>query len=102
VPLTQSLYVSGAVASTEHVLIDVGTNYYVEVCALQLERRRLSSTFTSVVLAQRPPHYPLLTVAPQMTADGGQEYCKRKVDKLRANINDLQEVRLWGRWLGFL
>jgi prefoldin alpha subunit len=36
VPLTQSLYVSGTVASTEHVLIDVGTNYYVEVCDVQL------------------------------------------------------------------
>ncbi len=30
-PLTQSLYVSGTVASTEQVLVDIGTGYYVEV-----------------------------------------------------------------------
>lgn len=30
VPLTSSLYVPGALASTEHVLVDVGTGYYVE------------------------------------------------------------------------
>ena len=32
-PLTQSLYVSGSVASVESVLVDVGTGYYVEVGA---------------------------------------------------------------------
>jgi hypothetical protein len=31
VPLTQSLYVPGELASTETVLVDVGTGYFVEV-----------------------------------------------------------------------
>ncbi|GAB7361038.1 hypothetical protein MBLNU230_g1079t1 [Neophaeotheca triangularis] len=30
VPLTSSLYVPGTLASTEHVLVDVGTGFYVE------------------------------------------------------------------------
>ena len=31
VPLTQSLYVPGELADTEHVLVDIGTGYFVEV-----------------------------------------------------------------------
>ena len=30
VPLTGSLYVPGTLADTEHVLVDIGTGYYVE------------------------------------------------------------------------
>lgn len=30
-PLTQSVYVSGSLASVEHILVDIGTNYFVEV-----------------------------------------------------------------------
>jgi prefoldin alpha subunit len=30
-PLTESLYVSGALESVESVLLEVGTGYYVEV-----------------------------------------------------------------------
>ena len=30
VPLTSSLYVPGKLADTEHVLVDVGTGFYVE------------------------------------------------------------------------
>ena len=32
VPLTQSLYVPGELASTDTVLVDIGTGYFVEVC----------------------------------------------------------------------
>jgi hypothetical protein len=31
-PLTSSLYVKGKVASTDTLLVNVGTDYYVEVC----------------------------------------------------------------------
>ena len=31
VPLTQSLYVPGELADTDHVLVDIGTGYFVEV-----------------------------------------------------------------------
>ena len=30
VPLTSSLYVPGKVADTEHVIVDIGTGFYVE------------------------------------------------------------------------
>jgi prefoldin subunit 5 len=30
-PLTQSLYVKGKVAETEKVMVNIGTDYYVEV-----------------------------------------------------------------------
>ena len=30
VPLTSSLYVPGTVADTEHVIVDIGTGFYVE------------------------------------------------------------------------
>ncbi len=30
VPLTSSLYVPGKIADTEHVIVDVGTGFYVE------------------------------------------------------------------------
>jgi prefoldin subunit 5 len=32
-PLTPSLYVNGSVASTETVMVDIGTGYFVEVGA---------------------------------------------------------------------
>ncbi len=30
-PLTSSVYVNGTLASTESVLVDIGTGYYIEV-----------------------------------------------------------------------
>lgn len=33
-PLTGSLYVKGKVASTEQLLVNIGTDYFVEVCLL--------------------------------------------------------------------
>jgi hypothetical protein len=36
IPLTSSLYVSGTLDSTDKVLVDIGTGYYVEVCHVRL------------------------------------------------------------------
>ena len=36
VPLTQSLYVPGELADTEHVLVDIGTGYFVEVRVVRM------------------------------------------------------------------
>nr|XP_023903982.1 probable prefoldin subunit 5 [Quercus suber] len=38
VPLTSSLYVPGKLADTEHVLVDVGTGFYVEKTATEAEK----------------------------------------------------------------
>lgn len=40
-PLTESLYVPAKLADTEHVLVDVGTGYYVQVWAGNFQRRML-------------------------------------------------------------
>lgn len=56
-PLTESLYVTGEVADTQNVMVDIGTNYYVE-----------------------------------MTCDAGIQYCNRKAEKLRGEIDNLQKV----------
>ena len=38
VPLTNSLYVPGKLSDTEHVIVDIGTGYYVKkVIAYQLK-----------------------------------------------------------------
>lgn len=56
-PLTSSLYVPGSLVSTDKVLVDVGTGYFVE-----------------------------------MTADEGKDFCKRKVTKLKENVDALAQV----------
>ncbi|GAX80580.1 hypothetical protein CEUSTIGMA_g8017.t1 [Chlamydomonas eustigma] len=56
-PLTSSVFVNGTIASTENVMIDIGTGYYVE-----------------------------------MSAQEGQDYCKRKVAKLQENLSAVQQL----------
>lgn len=34
-PLTSSVYVAGELASTDTVLVNIGTGYYMEVCILR-------------------------------------------------------------------
>nr|POE47684.1 prefoldin subunit 5 [Quercus suber] len=38
VPLTSSLYVPGKLADTEHVLVDIGTGFYVEKTTIEAEK----------------------------------------------------------------
>ncbi len=89
-PLTQSLYVSGEVASVDQVLIDIGTNYYVEVCA---------GLLLPSVVACRPVRGPgagltcLLPCVLQMTTEQAQEYLRRKLQKLQVSMNEVQQVR---------
>ena len=56
VPLTSSLYVSGTLGSTEKVLLDIGTGYFVE-----------------------------------KTPDDGVDYCKRKVNLVKENMDKILE-----------
>ena len=41
VPLTQSVYVAGELADTDHILLDIGTGYFVEVRCADLAERVL-------------------------------------------------------------
>ena len=36
VPVTSSLYVNGTVTKPDKVLVDIGTGYFVEVCAMSI------------------------------------------------------------------
>lgn len=56
-PLTSSLYVTGKLASTDQVVVDIGTGYWIE-----------------------------------MKSDKGVDYCKRKVNALKENIDGLSGV----------
>eukprot|EP00798_Chlamydomonas_sp_ICE-L_P021137 gene21137-28025_t len=50
-PLTQSLYVSGKIASVESVIVDVGTGYYVEMSCADGEsycKRKVSKLHNSL------------------------------------------------------
>jgi hypothetical protein len=56
VPLTSSLYVPGKLSDTEHVLVDVGTGYYVKKV-----RSYLPSA--PVPLPALPPSIPILHIS---------------------------------------
>ena len=44
-PLTSSLYVPGTISDHEHVVVDVGTGYYVKkVCARVVPGRKVLSS----------------------------------------------------------
>jgi hypothetical protein len=113
-PLTESLYISGAMESVEKVLIDIGTGYFVEVrplaarlhrtchpvlprwqCAAQPspacpEERAAGPTpdaHTSAH-ARSPDHRRSL----QHDLDAGVDYCKRKVNLVREKVEQLYQA----------
>jgi hypothetical protein len=96
-PMTQSLYVPGTLASKDKILVDIGTNYYVEVGHWAISTHRIGACMQ----ADLKPGSLLL--CRQMTTEQGQEYCRRKVDKLRKTTEGLQQVHAWDilptRWL---
>lgn len=57
-PLTQSLYVEGELADADHVLVDIGTGYYL-----------------------------------QKSLAGGVDYCKRRVQGLADNVQEVHKLR---------
>lgn len=79
-PLTSSVYVNGQLESVDKVLIDVGTGYFVEVRACgHPGSNRAIPTFRSCCLAQK-------------STDGGIDFCKRKVQYLRTQLETLTEM----------
>ncbi|KAL9061771.1 MAG: hypothetical protein Q9206_000341 [Seirophora lacunosa] len=71
VPLTPSLYVPGKLASTETVLVDIGTGFYVEKvsCGPSTQPPKTSTT---------PP--------------AAQLFYTSKVDELGKNLKDLEKI----------
>eukprot|EP00976_Prorocentrum_cordatum_P004084 80012-Prorocentrum_minimum.AAC.1 len=73
IPLTSSLYVSGTLGSTDKVLVDVGTGYYVEGAHQRFADGN-----------------PLLHM--QKSPMDGTDFCKRKVLMLKDNMEKLHMV----------
>ena len=78
VPLTPSLYVPGKLASTDVVLVDIGTGFYVEkVCHLIKEYVGRGVELISKKI-QTPP--------------AAREFYSRKVEELGKNLLDLEKI----------
>jgi hypothetical protein len=89
VPLTESLYAPGKLGSTDKVLLDIGTGYFVEVRGWRLRRQhcgwRLQRQHCAALT--RPP------ARAQYTPADGVDFCRRKVNLLRENVDKLGEAR---------
>ena len=77
VPLTTSLYVPGKLADTEHVIVDVGTGFYVEKVHIQF--------LHNLMLESRSAN------TPKTTKDATKFY-EAKVEELGANLKDLESI----------
>ncbi|KAI9827581.1 MAG: subunit of tubulin prefoldin [Thelocarpon impressellum] len=77
VPLTTSLYAPGTLADAEHVIVDVGTGFYVE-------KVRAPADITRPPSLTRP-------LRAQTTKDATAFYAA-KVDDLGANLKDLEQI----------
>jgi len=98
VPLTQSLYVPGELADTDHVLVDIGTGYFVEVRGsvhtVCIPRPWLVSLVYGMSRATScRPNQSSVRGLEQKTMDQGVDYCKRKVNLIAENLNKISKVR---------
>ena len=84
VPLTSSLYVPGKLNDTEHVIVDVGTGYYVK-------KVRSSLAPPSSVLRAMPARNAHRCRLPQTRAQATKHY-ETKVEYIRTNLEALQET----------
>lgn len=74
VPLTNSLYVPGKLSDVEHVLVDVGTGYFVKKVHLSIQ-----TVLTQLI--------PAAQTRPQAV-----KYYNEKVDYLKTNLDTLEET----------
>jgi prefoldin alpha subunit len=76
VPLTNSLYVPGKLSDPEHVIVDVGTGYYVQ------KVRKTSFVFPQA----------LLTSCMEQTRPQAVKHYQNKVEYIRTNVDSLEET----------
>jgi prefoldin alpha subunit len=75
VPLTNSLYVPGKLSDPDHVIVDVGTGYFVQKVRGFVPRPQLSTDLCAFqTRAQAVKHY------------------SSKVDYIRSNLDTLEET----------
>lgn len=75
VPLTNSLYVRGELSDPEHVIVDVGTGFYVEkACSSSLRV------------------WPICVLTPAQDTQSAERFYEAKVQNLMNNIQDLEVI----------
>ena len=77
VPLTNSLYVPGKLSDPEHVIVDVGTGYYVQ---------KVRCTTFILLLT------PLIFAFPNQTRAQALKHYSTKVDYIRTNLEALEDT----------
>ena len=84
-PLTSAVYVPGKLASHDSILLDIGTGYFAEVSylLLQLTRSTVAIALCDILCAM---------CGMQRTPSQGADYCKRKVNMLRDNLDKIGQV----------
>lgn len=93
VPLTNSLYVPGKLNDTEHVIVDIGTGYYVKkVRSMALDCRRMGTELVADVQtrAQALKHYESKVEYIRMNLEALQETIQKKQENMNYLINILQ------------
>lgn len=78
VPLTNSLYVPGHLSDPDHVIVDVGTGYFV---------KKVPFSFYNFL-----PSFLLLTPNPSQTRPQAATYYNEKVDYLESNLSSLEDL----------
>jgi prefoldin alpha subunit len=100
VPLTSSLYVPGTLASTDELLIDIGTGFYVCECARrradrrggQLHERKQPMSCVRALTPPSPPAPSLPALPPAAkTSAQATEMLSRKAATLKQNTDGLMK-----------
>jgi prefoldin alpha subunit len=77
VPLTNSLYVPGKLSDPDHVIVDVGTGYYVQIVRLHQAHPSLTQ---------------LIFIFPNQTRAQAVKHYSTKVDYIRTNLETLEDT----------
>ncbi|KAI4103947.1 MAG: hypothetical protein LQ339_004064 [Xanthoria mediterranea] len=88
VPLTPSLYVPGTLASTETVLVDIGTGFYVEKVSLPPRLVFIHRNFLPE-MPHSPTTHPSAAV---FTPPAARQFYTAKVEELGKNLKDLEII----------
>jgi prefoldin alpha subunit len=92
VPLTSSLYVPGRISDPEHVVIDIGTGYYVKKVSLPSPLSSLPHTANSHPQSRKDAieYYADKVTYVQKNLEKLQETIERKQDNLQSCVSVMQ------------
>ncbi|SCZ93700.1 BZ3501_MvSof-1269-A2-R1_Chr1-1g00813 [Microbotryum saponariae] len=90
IPLTSSLYVPGKIKDPEHVLVDIGTGYYVEKVRIPHRGNHKQSAALRHELNLKPPPPPPSLSSFAQTTKQAKTYYNQKNLTLRSSLATLQ------------